>query len=684
MNALIVDDDEISCEVVSNALRQLGHHVEIASNGRDALEILRTDTSRLVITDWEMPEMSGIDLCRAIRQEDFTGYIYIIMLTSRNGEHEAMQGMDAGADDFLRKPLNPSELLVCLKTAERILSLETRDLAMFAMAKLAESRDPETGAHIERVQSFARVLAQQLSTLDEFRAVATGDFVRLIYQTSPLHDIGKVGIPDRILLKPGKLDAMEYAIMKTHAVLGAQTLGAALERFPKAKFLHIARNIALAHHEKWDGSGYPQGVAGEQIPLCARVVALADVYDALTSRRVYKPAMPHEKAKEIICSESGRHFDPAIVGAFLACEQQFIAIRESLAETDEDLRAAAPLGAPAPAAPTMKILVAEDNPGQLEFVTEFLASAGHELLVASDGLQALRLFNEQSPRVVISDWKMPGIDGLELCRRIRAAQNGKYAHFMMLTVHTERERMLEAFEAGVDDYVTKPFDHRELLGRVRAGLRAATLHDELARKNEGSHQLNAQLGKLNETLLKAATMDDLTGLPNRRQTLMRLEEQMALAERYAGSLAVAMADIDHFKEINDTLGHDAGDVILKEIGQIIRSSVRGADSVGRIGGEEFLLIFPARTADEAAICADRCRSEVEKHVFTFSGKPMRITISVGVAGQKSGSTDPSPLLNEAEQALQAAKCAGQNNVHLATCAMPNTSPGSASTKRLAG
>src|SRR5450432_2956979 len=205
MRILIVDDDELSLAILEGVLDEMGYEVERARNGREALTKLRGGEIHIVITDWEMPEMNGLELCRAIRSDDFAGYIYIIMLTSRDGGQQKIEGLHAGADAFLIKPLNTEEMIVSLKTAERILSLETRDLAMFALAKLSESRDPETGAHIERVQSYARVVAQCLSTTDRYHDVIDTDFVRLIYQTSPLHDIGKVGIPDSVLLKPGKL-----------------------------------------------------------------------------------------------------------------------------------------------------------------------------------------------------------------------------------------------------------------------------------------------------------------------------------------------------------------------------------------------------------------------------------------------------------------------------------------------
>ena len=227
MRILIVDDDEIALEVLTRALTQAGYQVEAARDGAEALEILREDSCRLVISDWEMPEMNGLELCRRIRREEFSGYIFIILLTSRDGTDNVVEGLSAGADDFLTKPFAQAELHVRLRAAERILSLETRDVAIFAMAKLAESRDPETGAHLERVRAYSRLIARHLAELEKFRTQADAEFVRLIYLTSPLHDIGKVGIPDSVLLKPGRLSDREFEIMKTHTTIGAETLDAA-------------------------------------------------------------------------------------------------------------------------------------------------------------------------------------------------------------------------------------------------------------------------------------------------------------------------------------------------------------------------------------------------------------------------------------------------------------------------
>jgi cyclic di-GMP phosphodiesterase len=334
MKILIVDDDDIVRSMLANTLEWAGYAVEVAADGREALEKLRTGSCRMVISDWTMPEMDGIELCRAVRGGDFPAYVYIILLTGRSGTRDIVEGLSAGADDFIAKPFQPAELSVRVRAGERILALETRDLAIFAMAKLAESRDPETGAHLDRMRRYARLIAQHLSQQEAFRDRVSADYVRMIYLTSPLHDIGKIGIPDSVLLKPGRLSPREFEIMKKHTLIGAETLEAALRQHPGVEFLRMARDIALTHHEHYDGSGYPAGLTGEEIPLCGRIVALADVYDALIAKRVYKDAFSHEVARGIILEGAGSHFDPAVVDAFVQNEEKFLAIKEAFAEAE--------------------------------------------------------------------------------------------------------------------------------------------------------------------------------------------------------------------------------------------------------------------------------------------------------------------------------------------------------------
>jgi putative two-component system response regulator len=331
MRILIVDDSDIALELLERTLVKAGHTVDAARSGEEALEWVRKGVHRLIVSDWEMPGMNGLELCRKVRSVS-TNYVYFVLVTSHNTSADIVTGLSAGADDFISKPFNPPELLVRVRAGERVLSLESREIAIFAMANLTESRDQETGQHLERVRSYAQLLARRLMDFPKYRGRIDDKFVRLIYETSPLHDIGKVAIPDHILRKPGKLTDDEFAVMRTHTTLGKAQLDLALEKYPDAEFLRFARDIVACHHERYDGTGYPAGLAGQEIPLCARIVAVADVYDALTSDRVYRAALPHDEAKRMIIKSSGSHFDPDVIDAFIELADQFAAINRSLAD----------------------------------------------------------------------------------------------------------------------------------------------------------------------------------------------------------------------------------------------------------------------------------------------------------------------------------------------------------------
>lgn len=328
---LVVDDDVLCSELLQEALHAMGvDEVETESNAADAYERICNENFRIVISDWQMPGMTGLELCHRIRSRQLGEYVYFILLTSLNRGQHLCQGLEAGADDFLSKPFDPCELQVRLNVANRVVALENRNLIVYSLAKLAESRDAETGAHLERMREYSRELAIQLADSETFTSEINSDFIRAIFLTSPLHDIGKVGIPDSILLKPGKLTGDEFEVMKQHTTIGSQTLEAVCSVCPSADYLRFACDIAASHHEKFDGSGYPKGLRGDAIPLCARIVAVADVYDALTTKRVYKDAFSHEVAKQIIIDGCGTHFDPRIVEAFLAKQAAFQAIKRRL------------------------------------------------------------------------------------------------------------------------------------------------------------------------------------------------------------------------------------------------------------------------------------------------------------------------------------------------------------------
>ena len=329
MKILVVDDERASRKILERAIARLGHETSAAGDGVEALEFWKRERPRLIVTDWNMPRMDGPELCRQIRALETDEYTYVLLVTSREKTDDIVHGLAAGADDYLTKPFHEEELKARLKSGERVLGLQTKDIVIFALAKLAESRDTDTGNHLERIQHYCRALAEALNGGHNPLLIEPA-FINALVLTSPLHDIGKVGIPDHILLKPGRLDDHEFQIMKKHTTIGFETLEEAARKSTKTGYLHMAAQIARSHHEKYDGSGYPDGLRGEAIPLAARIVAVADVYDALVSRRAYKNAFSYDVARSIIVGGFGGHFDPNFAGAFTRCEERFMEIHRAL------------------------------------------------------------------------------------------------------------------------------------------------------------------------------------------------------------------------------------------------------------------------------------------------------------------------------------------------------------------
>ena len=335
MKVLIIDDEVVSLMKMEKLIKSLGHEPIIANNGKDGIELWKKHRTGIVITDWMMPEMTGLEVIREIKSYQGSQYTYIIMITSKGSTESLVTGINSGADDYLTKPYVKEVLEVRLLAAERLTNFESRDIVIFTMAKLAEARDPETGNHLDRIRFYSKALSESLAKQKNTRQEVNQLFIDNIFLTSPLHDIGKIGIPDFVLLKPGRFDDKEFDIMKHHCKLGYEALNNALIKFPNAEYLKMSADIALSHHERYDGSGYPNMLKGDVIPFAARIVALADVYDALISRRIYKSALPHDLAKSIICAERGKHFDPIVVDAFLDSEEQFIDIQNRFKNTDK-------------------------------------------------------------------------------------------------------------------------------------------------------------------------------------------------------------------------------------------------------------------------------------------------------------------------------------------------------------
>ncbi|GLP97259.1 HD-GYP domain-containing protein [Paraferrimonas sedimenticola] len=317
---LIVDDAPDNIHILMNLLKD-DYKVKAATSGAKALTLLNSgDNPDLILLDVIMPEMDGYQVCQEIKANPKTSDIPIIFVTANNQVEDEEAGFSLGAVDYLTKPVSPSIVRARVRThlalhqqhqtlesmvLERTKELESTRLDIVRkLARAGEYKDNTTGMHIERIAWFARIVARKMNLSEKW--------CELLFHASPMHDIGKIGIPDRILLKPGKLDNEEWQEMKRHTEYGAQIIGD-----DGTPLLKMAREIALNHHEKWDGSGYPNGISGEEIPLSARIVAIVDVYDALTSQRPYKSSWDQQQTLELIQSESGRHFDPEIVDVFL-------------------------------------------------------------------------------------------------------------------------------------------------------------------------------------------------------------------------------------------------------------------------------------------------------------------------------------------------------------------------------
>ncbi len=323
---LLVDDDPAQRMLLNMCLEQGDFSVVEASNGVEAFELLEREPDiRLVVTDLDMPVMNGFDLISKVRESDLR-YRYLIVLTSSEEKESLVKALSRGADDYIAKPVRPDEIRLRVEGGIRLLRLEIQEELILSMAKLAEYRSDETGFHLERVQYYTRTLARDLAPKHPQLRIST-QLAEEFARVSPLHDIGKVAIPDSILHKPGPLTKEEFQTMKNHANIGGQLLK---EIYTKSRspYLKVAYEAAMYHHERYNGCGYPEGLKGEDIPVVARIVALADMYDAMTTKRCYKLPFSHEKAKNIILKERGEHLDPKMVDSFLTKEDEWLAIRE--------------------------------------------------------------------------------------------------------------------------------------------------------------------------------------------------------------------------------------------------------------------------------------------------------------------------------------------------------------------
>jgi len=348
---MVVDDTESNIDILVDVLGN-DYDVRVAMDGESALKYIEDYPPHLILLDIIMPGISGYEVCQRLKKKKSTRYIPVIFLTSLDDEQDEAKGLALGAVDYITKPFSPQlvkarvhnhlllkqhqnhlEDMVRERTIELAL---TQEATIESMGTLAEYRDPETGGHIKRTQNYVKKLAGYLKNHPGFSSFLTGATIDQLYRSAPLHDIGKVGVRDNILLKPGRLTEDEFEEMKKHILFGKNAILSTEKNLGKNTFLSMAREIAYGHHEKWDGSGYPLGLKKEEIPISARLMAVADVYDALISKRVYKPPYSHETALRIMAAGKGTHFDPDVLDAFIEMEDDFRAIALEYADFEEE------------------------------------------------------------------------------------------------------------------------------------------------------------------------------------------------------------------------------------------------------------------------------------------------------------------------------------------------------------
>ena len=360
-NIMVIDDTPINLKLLGEMLQEQGYHVRTFQRAAAAIASALKNPPDLILLDITMPEMNGFEACTHMKNNNILKDIPVIFISALTETNDKITAFEVGGVDYITKPFEFAEVNARVSThlrlcqlqgqlAEHNQLLETRVLdqvaeisnaqrsTIVALSKLAESRDDETGGHIERTQIICKLLAKQLQNNPRYAAEIDETFICNIYYSSTLHDIGKVGITDTILLKNGPLTSEEFNVMKSHTIIGAKTMQIVSSTYPNNEFMNLGIAIARYHHEKWDGSGYPEGLAGDEIPLAARIMAVADVYDALRSVRPYKNAFSHEKCIEIILEGSGKHFDSGVVDAFMEVEEQIDAIRKEVQILEESLK----------------------------------------------------------------------------------------------------------------------------------------------------------------------------------------------------------------------------------------------------------------------------------------------------------------------------------------------------------
>lgn len=657
------------------------YELSAVENSAQCVETFDVFRPHVILLDVGSGATNDYELCQNIKSSPHGQYIQIIVIYSRLPAEGHRVWHEAGADDYLVHPFDQDELLTkvsvhmrlggALQEAsllnshmqtysaelerlvhERTAALEaTQDMIVFALARLADSRDQETGEHLDRIRIYSQILARQLSETGPYVESISAEFLEDLYRSSSLHDIGKVGIPDSILLKPDRLTPEEFEKMKTHTVIGAETLEEAVRYTVGASFLKMAADIARHHHERFDGSGYPNGLKGGEIPLSARIVAVADVYDALTSERVYKKAISPVEARQYILEQAGKHFDPAVVTAFMARFDEFAKVPA--------ITAGHPLTCG-------DVFSAKDIPTTLSTITtnrsKYLIAGGEILLATADkqfatnalawlkdtdyhvrhvtcGRTAVEQMGQTCPHFLIAERGLPGIDGLELVRRLRRERLPHYVYTVLVSHDLKHADAEVAFEAGVDDLLFIPASKQEICSRIRAGGRLLQLLRELSDRPR---------------------RDPLTGVATRRLLDDQLSREWRRARRYRMALSCVVIDIDHFGKLNEEHGATVGDTVLTSVAALLRDNCRATDYVFRRGADSFCVVLGETNEYGATVWAERVGAAIAGQTHRGKQNSFHVTASFGIAQLSSNHSSIDDIIDLAEQSQVVAKQVGGN------------------------
>ena len=512
---LIVDDTPLNVTLLEEALAE--YQRSTARDGEEALRLLLTGPRPdLVLLDVIMPGIDGFEVLRRMKASPALRDIPVIFITALGSEEDETAGITLGAVDYITKPFNApvvrarvhthlqlaharAALAAQKNTLEEEVARRTAQLAevlvglkhashetILRLARASEFKDEDTGTHLVRMSLYAAALARRMGLLP--------DEVERLLHAAPMHDVGKIGVPDQILRKQGRLTEQEWEVMRQHTQIGAEILAGST-----AEVIRLGETVARSHHERWDGNGYPQHLRGPEIPLPGRILAAADVLDALTSKRPYREPLTFDEAIQCIRDDRGKHFDPDVVDAMVAARDELVQIREGANRpgggfpgmaiaTPAASRAAcgpqAPAAGPSAAGPGNRILVVDDDEISRTILATMLQDEGHDMLEAASGEDALTVIDRGGVDLVLTDVIMPGMDGFELCRNIRDTRKILDLPVVFITSLEDQESRVLGKDAGGDDFLCKPVDRIELFARVRNLLRVKAYHDLRARQQE--------------------------------------------------------------------------------------------------------------------------------------------------------------------------------------------------------